>query len=159
MPSKVIDANKKVHSILVTSGEYARSPHQKHENKERVSKKLALLCNSDTVIRHLDVGCGDGFIFDCRPMRWSSMGIDVTNEMLEACKRKHPDIALQMGEAESLPFDNETFDVVTCYSFLDHLENSALFYQEAYRVLRPGGKVYFGLNPNRKFAELCVYDL
>jgi SAM-dependent methyltransferase len=71
--------------------------------------------------------------------------------MLDACAQKHPDVKLKEGYAEELPYPDASFDVVTCYSFLDHLESTERFYTEAIRVLKPSGVFYFGLSPNRDF--------
>jgi len=46
---------------------------------------------------------------------------------------------LLTGRAESLPFDNESFDVVTCLSVIEHGVNIDEFSKEAWRVLRPNG--------------------
>ena len=151
MSSEVIDANRRVHSSLILSGEYQRSPHRSTESVRRVQAILSGLHLSGESPAHLDVGCGDGFIFECKPGHWVSHGIDATPEMLEACASNHPGVSLQLGKAESLPFRDATFDILTCYSFLDHLESTASFYAEAMRVLKPGGVFYFGLSPNREF--------
>jgi SAM-dependent methyltransferase len=151
MNSEVIEANRRVHSSLILSGEYQKSPHRSPESIRRVQSILSEINPSKKPLVHLDVGCGDGFIFECRPKHWVSHGIDATPEMLQACTSNHPDVKLQLGYAEKLPFKDASFDVVTCYSFLDHLESTGGFYAEAIRVLKPGGIFYFGLNPNRDF--------
>jgi SAM-dependent methyltransferase len=151
MNSDVIKANQYVHSSLILSGEYQKSPHRGAESVRRVRAVLAGFLSSEQKISHLDVGCGDGFIFECRPAHWTSHGIDATPEMLNACAENHPEVKLKEGCAEALAFDDASFDVVTCYSFLDHLEFTERFYSEAIRILRPGGVFYFGLSPNRGF--------
>jgi len=46
-------------------------------------------------------------------------------------------------DAESLPFDDESVDVVYAYAMVHHLPNLDLFFAEVHRVLRPGGKAVF----------------
>jgi SAM-dependent methyltransferase len=159
MNSEVIEANQRVHSSLILSGEYQKSPHRSGESVRRVRSILSSLLPSSQSVAHLDVGCGDGFIFECRPSHWVSHGIDVTPEMLQACASNHPEVRLQLGYAESLPFKENSFNVVTCYSFLDHLESTERFYSEAMRVLKPGGVFYFGLSPNREFYVALMRSL
>lgn len=151
MNSEVIEANQRVHSSLILSGDYQKSPHRSAESARRVQSILSSLLPSSQSVAHLDIGCGDGFIFECRPSHWVSHGVDATPEMLQACASNHPGVKVQLGYAESLPFKEPLFDVVTCYSFLDHLESTERFYAEAMRVLKPGGVFYFGLSPNREF--------
>lgn len=152
MNSVVIEANRRVHSALISSGEYQRSPHRGHDNVQRVRAVVAhMLPPASGAVHHLDVGCGDGFMFECTPSDWVRQGVDITPEMLQVCASRHPDVKLHEAYAEHLPFADATFDAVTCYSFLDHLESTAPFYEEVLRILKPGGHFYFGLSPNREF--------
>ncbi len=151
MNSVVIEANRRVHSALISSGEYQRSPHRGPDNVKRVGEVIARIMPPASPAHHLDVGCGDGFMFECTPGTWKRQGVDITPAMLQVCAGRHPDVKLQEAYAERLPFPDATFDVVTCYSFLDHLESTAPFYAEVLRTLKPGGHFYFGLSPNREF--------
>ena len=155
MSSRVIEANQRVHAALVSSGEYQKSPHRSPESVRRVSGVIAgLTCDLPAAAKHLDVGCGDGFMFECTPVTWQRHGIDATPEMLTHCAARHPEVSLGQGFAEKLPFPDSTFDIVTCYSFLDHLADTSVFYAEVLRVLKPSGAFYFGLNPNRDFFRV-----
>lgn len=155
--SNVIEANRKVHATLIKNGHYQQSPHRSPESRLKVAEKLATLqLPHQNKIRHLDAGCGDGFVFECRPANWKSAGIDVTDEMLQECARNHPEVELYNSPVESMPFEDESFDVVTCYSFLDHLQDTRRFYTEVLRVLKPGGTFYFGLSPNRSFLKALL---
>lgn len=152
--SKVIEANRQVHSALIESGEYQRSPHRSPESRRRVKEKILRLgLPGGANYAHLDVGCGDGFIFECVPEVWNRSGVDVTDAMLMECGKRHPDVRLLRGQAERLPIESDSIDFITCYSFLDHLEDTAEFFAEAMRVLKSGGHFYFGLSPNRDFLR------
>jgi len=50
----------------------------------------------------------------------------------------------QSGEA--IAFDEGTFDAVSCINVIDHTSNPALMEQEMRRVLKTGGKLFFGVN-------------
>jgi len=156
-PTKTVKANIRVHEKLLEIGEYQKSPHRKIESKIRLQKILkdidAKIFNSNKNIKHADIGCGDGFVFECSPSTWNSHGVDAAPLMLEACKKNHQHVLTYQSTADSLPFDDESIDIVTCYSFLDHLENRSSFYKEAKRVLKKDGVCYFGLSPNRIFAD------
>lgn len=154
---EVIAANIRVHEALLLSGEYKQSPHRSKEARERIAQVLLSIGDCAQVNTaapdHLDVGCGDGLMFECTPSYWRSTGVDAAPKMLEQCKIDHPNVLLLKGTAENLPVEASSQDIVTCYSFLDHLVSRAEFYAEAFRVCKPGGYIFFGLSPNRMFAE------
>ena len=84
---------------------------------------------------------------------------DLTEPMLvEGRKRAEAEkmaskLSWVVGDAMALPFEDNTFDMATAYSCLDHLINYDDFFAEAYRVLKPGGILYVDLNPNRFFWQ------
>ncbi len=92
----------------------------------------------------LDVGCGRGG--NCSYLaRYTNakkiVGLDFCAESIEFCKRTHQydRVSFQQGDAQSLPFDDESFDFVIniesshCYPDINR------FYQEAGRVLKKSG--------------------
>ena len=89
----------------------------------------------------LDVGCGTGVLE--QPLDGVSVvGLDLTKEMLDAAKAKHIHSLkiLVLGDAEHLPFGEETFDtVVSCYAV--KYCGSRNFVSQIYRVLKPGGRL------------------
>ncbi|MCH9631815.1 MAG: 2-methoxy-6-polyprenyl-1,4-benzoquinol methylase, mitochondrial [Chlamydiae bacterium] len=155
----VLQANRYVHASLASSGEYNKSPHFLLENQTRVKNELVKLKNSlplsakDTKL--LDIGCGTGFILHLAASLFDSLyGIDITPEMMEQVDVSLGDIQLTNCNAESLPFEDNYFDMATAYSFLDHVLDYRLVLEEAFRVLKPSGIFYADLNPNRAFNEM-----
>ena len=47
---------------------------------------------------------------------------------------------------ETLPFDDDSFDVVLCDNVVDHALNPRKILEEIARVLKPGGTLYFEVN-------------
>lgn len=93
----------------------------------------------------LDVGCGTGTllrkIIDERP-QVKAYGLDLSEEMLNVAKQKLPKrVELVWGEAESLPYDNKRFELVVMVDSLRYFINPEQAVKEAYRVLKPGGKL------------------
>ena len=81
MNSEVIKANRRVHSSLILSGDYQKSPHRSAESIRCVQSILSSLLPSTQSVAHLDIGCDDGFIFECSPSHWVSHGVDTTPEL------------------------------------------------------------------------------
>lgn len=76
---------------------------------------------------------------------------DITEEMLAETRKLAADRGLAnvetaRAEAGALPFDAESFDLVTCRLAAHHFPDPAAFVAEVWRVLRPGGA--FGLVDN-----------
>ena len=89
--------------------------------------------------RVLDVGSGTGNVVTkvAAPQR---IALDLSTYMLRWARAKDPRVALVIGLAESLPFQDATFDLVVAYSTLHHLSDWSPLAEMA-RVARPGGVV------------------
>ena len=94
----------------------------------------------------LDIGCGAGFLSNYLGEQGNEVfGLDMSKESLEIAK-KHDftrKVNYQYGDAYSLPFADQTFDVVCAMDFLEHVEEPQRVIEEASRVLKPGGVFFF----------------
>ena len=155
--SEVLEANIVVHAHLAEAGEYNKSPHFYPENQAKVREVLRELVQelpSKSGTRLLDFGCGTGFIINLvHDLVDQVDGIDITQAMMDKVDLSPGNITLTLGEAENTPFPEGMFDMATAYSFMDHLLDYRAFLREAYRILKPGGILYIGLNPNRAFIQ------
>ena len=96
--------------------------------------------------KHLDVACGTGHLVAAASQRGaSSEGIDFAESMVEIAKVSYPNNVFRTANATQLPYDNFSFDAITCAFGLSHIENSQAAVDEAYRVLKPGGYFAFSL--------------
>jgi arsenite methyltransferase len=73
-------------------------------------------------------------------------GIDMTPEMLAKAKAaavemKATNVEFVAGEAEKLPFEDESFDVVISNGVIDLTPDKDAVFSEIHRVLRPGGRI------------------
>ncbi len=100
----------------------------------------------------LDVGCGAGFdlIVASRMVGQDGKvcGIDLTPEMAEKAERylneygvQHYDV--QVAGAESIPYPDNTFDVVISNGVLNLSPLKEKCFREVFRVLRPSGRLQF----------------
>jgi arsenite methyltransferase len=76
----------------------------------------------------------------------SVTGLDMTPEMLAKARAAAADMGATNatfveGEAENLPFEDETFDVVISNGVIDLIPDKDAVYSEIHRVLRPGGRI------------------
>jgi ubiquinone/menaquinone biosynthesis C-methylase UbiE len=98
----------------------------------------------------LDVGAGTGRL----AMALAQMGaqvtaLDLSPKMLAELHKKNPKIITVVGDAESLPFSENSFDFIIASFLIVHLKNPAIFFAEAYRALKDGGKLLVS-NINQK---------
>ncbi|MGO8995678.1 MAG: ArsR/SmtB family transcription factor [Polyangiaceae bacterium] len=93
----------------------------------------------------LDVGCGDGAVAQLMASRAKSVTcLDRSEKMIAAAKKRlgrGDTVRCVLGDAEALPFDDESFDQVLLFNLLSCVESPAKVVREAARVLRKGGEV------------------
>ena len=97
-------------------------------------------------LRVLEIGVGAGTDF----VQWlrngaKATGVDLSPNSLAECRARviaegHPDVPLQVADAEHLPFADASFDLVYSYGVLHHSPDTAAAIREVLRVLRPGGE-------------------
>lgn len=89
-------------------------------------------------LRILDVGCGTGANLEMLAGFGNSEGVDVSDEALEFCRAKG--LKVHKGLAEKLPFEDQSFDVVTALDVVEHLDDDVAGLKEMARVLKDDGR-------------------
>ncbi|ELY78194.1 arsenite methyltransferase [Natrinema pallidum] len=118
---------------------------------------LGLGCGNPTAIANLDSGqtvldLGSGGGFDCFLASnevgddGTVIGVDMTPAMIETARGNIADsdaenVEFRLGEIEHLPVGDETVDVIISNCVLNLSPNKQQVFDEAYRVLRPGGRL------------------
>src|SRR5439155_23006050 len=108
--------------------------------------------------RVLDVGCGTGVAaLTARRRGAQVIGLDLTPELLARAKENaeaggFADVAWKEGDAEDLPFDDASFDVVVSQFGHMFAPRADVATKEMLRVLKPGGTIAFNTWP----PELCI---
>jgi SAM-dependent methyltransferase len=87
--------------------------------------------------RLLDVGCGSGW----STLAFTRAGFDATGIDLNPAAFEAPGCDLREGSALTVPFEDETFDVVATHQCLEHVPEPRLALSEMARVCKPGGLV------------------
>lgn len=95
----------------------------------------------------LDVATGGGHTaLKFAPLVKQVVALDLTPQMLEAAEKfitskGVTNVEFKQGDAENLPFEANTFDLVTCRIAPHHFPNCWQFVQEVTRVIKAGGKL------------------
>ena len=97
----------------------------------------------------LEIGCGIGTIVnELNGKGHDIVGIDISGEAIEYGQKKYGDISLEVQAAETLPYEDESFEVVLSFDLFEHIAQIDKHVSEVGRVLRPGG-YYLFQTPNR----------
>ncbi|MEE4292029.1 MAG: class I SAM-dependent methyltransferase [Cycloclasticus sp.] len=113
----------------------------------RLAKKLGIT-TTDNV---LDVACGTGeFLRACDVLGAKVSGVDLSDKAIIACKAILSHGGFHSCSAEKLPFDDDSFDVVTCLGSLEHFIDPVASLKEMVRVAKPKAKFVI-LVPNKDF--------
>ncbi|HKD06345.1 MAG TPA: methyltransferase domain-containing protein [Bryobacteraceae bacterium] len=104
----------------------------------------------------LDAGCGSGYGAAQLTNASSVVGTDVSAEAVEYATRNFAAarIAFAQARCESLPFGNKTFDVVTAFEVIEHLERWRDLLTEACRVLSDTGVLLISTPNKSYYAEM-----
>lgn len=108
-------------------------------NKARINVIRQMISEIGKNLKVLDVGCGDGSIG--RALR--KIGNEVTSlelpKVATLAKNGYGVKDIIAGDAETVPFRNESFDVVIAAEIYEHLWNPWLFFKEIHRILKHNG--------------------
>ena len=109
-----------------------------------IRETLANLCIGQSA-RILDIGCGTGELLRALGLAAPGSdltGVDISPEMLGIARRKLDRcVELKEGQAEALPFEDESFDCVVSTNAFHFVRRPMSALQEMLRVLRPSGGV------------------
>lgn len=100
----------------------------------------------DASVSLLDVGCGAGFLTnDFSRQGLKVTGLDASSEGLRVAEEHDAtkEVRYVRADALAMPFEDASFDVVTCLDFLEHVVSPLMVIKEISRVLRPGGLFFF----------------
>lgn len=104
------------------------------------------LIDIESGMRVLEIGSGTGvYSIPFAQQGCIVTGIDISDEMLEIARQKVIDLQLNLDfihmDANALHFSENTFDRIYSMGVLDFVDDLEHAFEQAYRVLKPGGKI------------------
>lgn len=116
---------------------------------------LGWIARLPRTIQVLEIGAGGGFTLAAlqRIGFQRLVGTDLTATSMDAMRQRLPGVPLVAADAERLPFQDASFDLLLSSDLIEHLPDLGQHLAEAARVLRPGGH-YLMKTPNRIPADL-----
>ena len=139
-------------------GAKARDWAERQEGRVRADFEL---CIRSTHIGQgagvLDVGCGaGGFCRLAADTGASVTGIDAAAGMIEVARERTPNGRFDVGDIEVLPYENESFDVVTAFHSLPFAADPLAAIREARRVAKPGAPVFIVIFGRKERVQLAA---
>lgn len=147
---KVLEANIEYHNRQALFYQYSTGTgHSTRPERmfKRYGKKNKVL---------LDVGCGQGEHMELAKKYFGKVyGIDCSEGMIAEMERNGRDTSnVVIGDAQHLPYEDESFDMINCFSVLHHCFNLEQLLSELHRVLKPGGMLYTDNDSNKNFYRI-----
>jgi len=123
-------------------------------DKTATQKMLAGLIKTSTSV--LEFGCGTGKNTEWLLTQTQDLtAADFSEEMLSKAKEKflHTHLVFRQADiTKEWPFENQSFDFITCNLILEHVENLHIVFSEALRVLKLDGQFFISeLHPAKQY--------
>ena len=165
-PQDILDVNVRYHDLASESYDSKWGIDYGAKGAAQVLGKMqkALGQQLRPMGRGLEIGAGTGYF----SLNLLKQGIlthvtctDVSPGMLEtlsgSAERLGLDVETAVCDAEALPFENDSFDVVFGHAVLHHIPDLPQAFREFRRVLKPGGVIAFCGEPSRTGDKLAAY--
>lgn len=115
-------------------------------------KKIYQLLDSLPIKTLLDLGCGDGGMFDTIPEKISYLGVDISptqiknaNDVIKKTKRKNAKV--KQGDILKLDIKNASYDAVLLCDIVEHVLQPDVLFKEIKRIVKKDGYIIMSI-PN-----------
>jgi ubiquinone/menaquinone biosynthesis C-methylase UbiE len=118
-----------------TNGGIERGKNRMNSIEKHILKKINHLLEPTS---YLDIGCYDGSITKSvsnyfKLNKAQTHGVDIS------AYTDYTDITFNIYDGKILPYDNASFDMITCLMVLHHIDNIKILISEIHRVMKPNG--------------------
>ncbi|MBI2822709.1 MAG: class I SAM-dependent methyltransferase [Acidobacteria bacterium] len=118
--------------------DWAWTEQQQIPTYEEVIRRVAIKAGE----RVLDVGCGAGtFLRMAADLGAQVFGFDASESLLDIARKSVPNADLRAGDMESLPYEDDSFDLVTGFNSFFYAADMVAALREAGRVAKTGAPV------------------
>jgi ubiquinone/menaquinone biosynthesis C-methylase UbiE len=157
---EIRDVNTRYHDTAAESYDAKWGIDFGAEGRRQVTGKLAKALGrggaAGPFARSLEIGAGTGYftlnLLQAGVVR-EAVASDISPGMLDALQANAARLGLEVqahtADAEALPFEDASFDLVFGHAVLHHLPDLAQGFSEFHRVLRPGGTLVFAGEPSQ----------
>ena len=109
--------------------------------------------------KHLDVACGLGLLLKCFANKGAEVtGIDLSTQGVQMAKEYCPEARIEVGNAEALPYEDESFDSLTCIGSIERMLNREKALTEALRVCKKGAGICFMVRNSENFTWRVIQN-
>lgn len=135
-----------------TSSERVRDPRSRQEKAKKITWALTRYVEIPPSAVCLDVGCSSGMITSALSHLFrTTVGLEYDEVALRTVDQAiRARVQFVRGDAMRLPFTAGAVDIVICAQVYEHVPDASQLFDEIYRVLKPGGIVFFS-GPNWLF--------
>jgi ubiquinone/menaquinone biosynthesis C-methylase UbiE len=100
----------------------------------------------------LDIGCGNGVLAQhLTEIGHEVTGVDVSDEIIQTAQKNVPKAKFVNAFMDKLPFEDESFNMVSCLELIEHVPNLHECLMEAVRVCKTGGQLFFTTPVDRAY--------
>ncbi|MEU7037744.1 class I SAM-dependent methyltransferase [Streptomyces sp. NPDC046237] len=146
------------HSYDTVAEEYALRLHEELAGKPLDRALLAaLLEQSEQGTAVADLGCGPGHVAAWLAAHGvKAVGVDLSAGMIEAGRRRFPDVEFREGDLLKLPAEDGEFGAAVALYSVIHLDDTELraAFEEMSRVLRPSGLLLLAFHAGEEVRHL-----
>jgi SAM-dependent methyltransferase len=156
---EIRDVNTRYHDVAAASYDVKWGIDFGEIGQAQVLGKLRKVLGpelDDGYDRSLEIGAGTGYFSlnllqagVVREATCTDISPGMVTTLSENAERLGLEVRAARADAESLPFADESFDLVIGHAVLHHLPNLRRAFAEFRRVLRPGGRIVFAGEPSR----------
>ena len=163
---EIRDVNTRYHDVAATSYDSKWGIDFGEVGQAQVLGKLGKVLGSELYRgyeRSLEIGAGTGYFSlnllqagVVKDITCTDISPGMVRTLAANAERLGLPVRAARADAESLPFADESFDLVLGHAVLHHLPDLQAAFAEFHRVLRPGGRIVFAGEPSRTGDRLAA---